>query len=351
MPESSEAGGGEDNTPARVPYALATFLLGIVVLLGATSDAPSRLSPGSRDQGYAAIPGNTGAPGRTVSRDPATGEQGYKRVVRLFRGHTDRVVYLRIAKAASTQQGRGESHRVGEEGGGSEESDEPPSASDGEQTVRSTVGHPYYVEGRGFVHAKDLKPGDQLRGSQGEALVVVGLAIKAEEADHYNFEVAEWHTYFVSETEADPAVWVHNAKCGVPEINKGFAIWFDKLSAPQLDKLWKNKRVRETIEDRLRHPGGMHEWLLVSKAPQFKRWGMGAEDIWAMRTRISKVIFKNPYGWHGGPGSTEAHNQIAALIDSAVSFRGFRQRLQNWAGKRLRGGARALPEGLRPGRG
>ncbi len=123
------------------------------------------------------------------------------------------MVYLRIAKAASTQRGRGESHRVGEEGGGSEESDEPPSASDDEQTVRSTVGHPYYVVGRGWVHAKDLQPGDELRGSKGEALVVVGLETKAEEADHYNFEVQGWHTYFVSARADAPAVWVHNA-CG-----------------------------------------------------------------------------------------------------------------------------------------
>jgi len=42
---------------------------------------------------------------------------------------------------------------------------------------------------------------------------VVAQEVRQEEADHYNFEVEDFHTYFVSETEQDPAVWVHN-KCG-----------------------------------------------------------------------------------------------------------------------------------------
>ncbi|MEZ6189559.1 MAG: polymorphic toxin-type HINT domain-containing protein [Planctomycetota bacterium] len=147
-----------------------------------------------------------------LARDPATGEQGYKRVVRLFRGHTDQVVYLRIAKAASTQRGRGERHRVGQEKGGSSSDGEDGSDPDPDssQQIRCTTEHPFWVQGRGWVAAKDLKPGDQLLGSEGEQLVVTAHEVRQEEADHYNFEVEDWHTYFVSETEDDPAVWVHN---------------------------------------------------------------------------------------------------------------------------------------------
>lgn len=151
---------------------------------------------------------------RVLSRDEATGEQGYKRVVRLFRGHTDKVVYLRIAKAPATQRGRSERHRVGQEKGGSssdgEEGSDPDSGSS--QRIRCTTEHPFWVQGRGWVAAKDLKPGDQLLGSQGEQLVVVAQELLREKADHYNFEVEGWHTYFVSERENDPAVWNHN-KC------------------------------------------------------------------------------------------------------------------------------------------
>tara|TARA_R110002072_G_scaffold35743_7_gene105444 strand:+ start:4503 stop:5030 length:528 start_codon:yes stop_codon:yes gene_type:complete len=42
---------------------------------------------------------------------------------------------------------------------------------------------------------------------------VVDLEIRKEQARHYNFEVEDFHTYFVSETKSDPAVWVHNTGC------------------------------------------------------------------------------------------------------------------------------------------
>lgn len=147
-----------------------------------------------------------------LSRDERTGEQGYKRVVRLFRGHTDQVVYLRIAKAAATQRGRSERHRVGQEKGGSSSDGEDGSDPDPDssQQIRCTTEHPFWVQGQGWTAAKDLRPGDQLLGSQGEQLVVRAHEVRQEEADHYNFAVEDWHTYFVSETEQDPAVWVHN---------------------------------------------------------------------------------------------------------------------------------------------
>ena len=159
-----------------------------------------------------------------LSRDDSTGAQGYKRVVRLFRGETNQVVHLRIAKAASVQRGRSQRHRVGQGKGGSssdgEEGSEPArSGGDDEQTLRCTTEHPFWVQGRGWVPAGKLRVGDELSGSQGERLVVSGHEVRQEQADHYNFEVEDWHTYFVSETEADPAVWNHN-KCP-PEVSGG----------------------------------------------------------------------------------------------------------------------------------
>jgi len=41
---------------------------------------------------------------RGLSGDDSTGEIAYKRVVRLFRGHTDRVVHLKIAKSSAVQR-------------------------------------------------------------------------------------------------------------------------------------------------------------------------------------------------------------------------------------------------------
>ncbi|WP_233277446.1 hypothetical protein [Paenibacillus durus] len=134
----------------------------------------------------------------------------------------------------------------------------------------------------------------------------------------------------------------------VPTVASGkFNDWFNGLTADQLDELWQNKSIRKKIERQLRAPGGMHEWHLVSRAPVFKRWGISSEQIRDLRTVISEVEFVNPPGKHGGLGSTAAHNELLAIIDSSTDYETFIRRLNNWANYRLKGGINSLPQGLR----
>lgn len=122
----------------------------------------------------------------------------------------------------------------------------------------------------------------------------------------------------------------------------------DSLSPDEFDKVWADPKLRDTIKDRLRHPGGLHEWHLVSRADVFKRWGVTSEQIAEMRTLISETKFVNPTGKHGAKGSTKAHNELLEVIDSSTDYDMFRRRLQNWANYRLDGGIDALPDGLKP---
>ncbi|QSB49574.1 pre-toxin TG domain-containing protein [Parageobacillus toebii] len=135
----------------------------------------------------------------------------------------------------------------------------------------------------------------------------------------------------------------------VPSVKNGeFNRWFNSLTPDEFDKIWSDPRLRKAIESRLRHPGGFHEWHLVSRAPTFKRWGVTAEQIKELRTAIEDVKFVNPKGVHGGKGSTRAHNELLEIIDSSPDYATFKRRLQNWASYRLEGGVESLPEGLRP---
>ena len=134
----------------------------------------------------------------------------------------------------------------------------------------------------------------------------------------------------------------------VPSIKSGeFNKWFNALSVDELDAIWVNKTTRKAIEGRLRSPGGMHEWHLVSRAPQFKSWGVSAEQIRDLRTAINDVEFVNPTGAHGQLGSTLAHNELLGIIDSSIDYDMFKRRLNNWSNYRLNGGIDSLPEGLR----
>lgn len=134
----------------------------------------------------------------------------------------------------------------------------------------------------------------------------------------------------------------------IPTAKSGkFNDFFNSLSSAELDELWKDKKIRKKIERQLREPGGLHEWHLVSRAPQFKFWDISAEKIKDLRTAISDVKFVNPKGVHGGLGSTKAHNELLAIIDTSNDYNTFIRRLNNWAYYRLEGGISSLPEGLR----
>ncbi|WP_210607981.1 ribonuclease YeeF family protein [Priestia flexa] len=134
----------------------------------------------------------------------------------------------------------------------------------------------------------------------------------------------------------------------IPTAKSGkFNDFFNSLSTNELNELWQDKKIRKKIERQLREPGGLHEWHLVSRAPQFKFWDISAEKIKDLRTAISDVKFVNPKGVHGGLGSTKAHNELLAIIDTSNDYNTFIRRLNNWAYYRLEGGISSLPEGLR----
>ncbi|WP_162271996.1 ribonuclease YeeF family protein [Cytobacillus oceanisediminis] len=134
----------------------------------------------------------------------------------------------------------------------------------------------------------------------------------------------------------------------IPTAKSGnFNRFFNSLTSSELNELWKDKKIRKKIERQLREPGGLHEWHLVSRAPQFKHWNISAEEIKDLRTAISDVKFVNPNGVHGGLGSTKAHNELLAIIDTSNDYNTFVRRLNNWANYRLEGGVSSLPDDLR----
>ncbi len=86
--------------------------------------------------------------------------------------------------------------------------------------IRTTNEHPFYVQGKGWVKAWLLSPGDLLRTADGRWLPVESIADTGDVATVYNFRVAEYHTYYVGSPHWGFAVWSHNSNCargaGVP---------------------------------------------------------------------------------------------------------------------------------------
>lgn len=87
---------------------------------------------------------------------------------------------------------------------------------DGE-TIDATPTHPFYVIGYGFKPARELTTGEKVLLLNGETREVEDITIEHldEPVKVYNFEVEDWHTYYVTEQ----GVLVHNM-CAVVG-NKG----------------------------------------------------------------------------------------------------------------------------------
>ncbi|MBX9784362.1 MAG: hypothetical protein K2X48_13815 [Chitinophagaceae bacterium] len=84
--------------------------------------------------------------------------------------------------------------------------------------IKATSDHPFFIGGR-WLKVHELKAGDNTVLYNGEALAITHIEIVAQHTTVYNFEVEDFHTYYVSEQR----VLVHNSgpmPCEVKPGNK-----------------------------------------------------------------------------------------------------------------------------------
>jgi hypothetical protein len=120
--------------------------------------------------------------------DPATGVMGYFAVTELFSRHVNSLVEVWI----------------------------------GDDLIRATEEHPFWVSGAGWVGAEALRPGDCVQTAEGNCKLVASVQKVATDTQVYNFAVAEVHTYFVSKD----GYLVHN-ECRGPSESQ---VWRDLKS-------------------------------------------------------------------------------------------------------------------------
>ena len=111
------------------------------------------------------------------AHNPDTGETSLKKVVNTFVRETTELVHIEV---------------------------------NGEELI-TTPNHPFYVPQKGWTEAIQLRAGDRLQLLNGEYVIIEQIQHEFLESPVtvYNFEVEEFHTYFVT----DSAILVHNASC------------------------------------------------------------------------------------------------------------------------------------------
>jgi hypothetical protein len=147
---------------------------------------------------------------QVYSENPETGETGLKRVVKVLENEVNVLVHIQV----------------------------------GEEEITTTLLHPFWVVGKGWTEAGELQAGDQVKLYNGEEKAIIKVEIEELEESIivYNFEVEDWHTYFVGEAR----VFVHNASCS------GGAEQIDINVKPDVT----NSKLKNIINDLYKGQGG-----------------------------------------------------------------------------------------------
>lgn len=113
-----------------------------------------------------------------AARSEETGETSYKQVLRLVRNGEKEIIRLRYRQPDGKME-----------------------------TLGVTEEHPFMLEGRRWVNAGALKPGDKIMRLAGGVLTVVSMRHQVIKQHTFNFEVEGFHSYFAGAGGA----WVHNS--------------------------------------------------------------------------------------------------------------------------------------------
>jgi len=119
----------------------------------------------------------------------------------------------------------------------------------------------------------------------------------------------------------------------IPPGGPEFERWFDGLTLKELDELLNDPSAKLVIADNIRHPGELHEWIMVKHARKAKEWGVSMETVRSARTSTAETVGR--YFRHGGEGSGTMHDQLDEMIVFARSFDDFKARLNTWADREL----------------
>ena len=79
-----------------------------------------------------------------------------------------------------------------------------------EELIQATPEHPFMLKNGQWMSAGQLTTGDMVQTAENKVVRLKSIATDAQRQEVHNFEVADFHTYFVGEA----GVWVHNTDCG-----------------------------------------------------------------------------------------------------------------------------------------
>ena len=170
------------------------------------------------------------------------------------------------------------------------------------ETITCTTEHPFYVQGKGWIAAKDLKIGDKLELQNGEDAFVDTIRREklAEPIQVFNFEVEDFHTYYVGAG----CVLVHNVCSNSPNALGKAGEMKAGIDPNAKEAIRVNNRIR--IPDALDHSNKVLTEVknvrYISNTAQLRDFttyasGKGYVKVLIVRTdtKVAKTVYKA--GW------------------------------------------------------
>ena len=177
-------------------------------------------------------------------RGEETGEYAYKEVVRTFVNTTEEITHVTISDSEGVQE-----------------------------VIDSTPQHPFYVEGKGWVEASALHAGMTIWFANGTKGTVADISNEGleEPVTVYNFEVADFHTYFVGESGA----LVHNTCITVEQNNPNAT---GQEHHPISNKIERAAQSTENLNDLSRLDTGTITASTLDDHKGYQKWHREIDD-------------------------------------------------------------------------
>ena len=138
----------------------------------------------------------------------------------------------------------------------------------GGQVIRTTHEHPFFVHGKGWTMARELRANDRLLCADGTTVSVEEVFDTGEWELVYNLRVAEYHTYFVGDEAWGWSAWAHNAY-----LEKVSRVRFD-TTQDRLVQVTAEYRRSRTQDTNTPISGGKNVAVVKVHTPT------GAEEYW-----------------------------------------------------------------------
>ena len=191
-----------------------------------------------------------------LAANEETGEIAYKEVVQTFTNISNEITHVTV----TTEDGQTE-------------------------TIDATPHHPFYVEGKGWVDACALHAGMVVWLADGTKAIVTDVVTEGLEhpVTVYNFEVTDFHTYFVG----DSGVLVHNTGCSegqweaVNESMSDNSRDYQELVTGHRNEAWVQNGVKYDgqTDGVLLEVKGKYSQFVDEGTGKFKDWFTGAESL------------------------------------------------------------------------